>query len=48
MDPEFRKPGSDLMNPTLQQDMMAKLIPTVLKDKETAKQLALNEYLKDK
>ena len=27
--------------------MMAKLTPTVLKDKETAKQLALNEYLKD-
>ena len=46
-DPEFRKPGSDLINPTLQQDMMAKLTPTVLKDKETAKQLALNEYLKD-
>ena len=46
-DPEFRKPGLDLINPTLQQDMMAKLTPTVLKDKETAKQLALNEYLKD-
>ena len=40
-------PGSDLINPTLQQDMTSKLTPTVLKDKETAKQLALNEYLKD-
>ena len=47
-DPEFRKPGSDLINPTLQQDMTAKLTPTVLKDEETVKQLALNEYLKDK
>ena len=47
MDPEFRKPGSDSMNPTLQQDMMAKLTPTVLKDKEMVKQLTLNEYLKD-
>ena len=46
-DPEFRKPGFDLINPTLQQDMTAKLTPTVLKGKETAKQLALNEYLKD-
>ena len=46
-DPEFRKPGSDLINPTLQQNMTTKLTPTVLKDKETAKQLALNEYLKD-
>ena len=46
-DPEFRKPGSDLINPTLKQDMTMKLTPTVLKDKETAKQLALNEYLKD-
>ena len=46
-DPEFRKPKSDLINPTLQQDMTSKLTPTVLKDKETAKQLALNEYLKD-
>ena len=46
-DPEFRKPGSDLINPTLQQDMTSKLTPTVLKDKEMAKQLALNEYLKD-
>ena len=47
MDPEFRKPGSDLINSTVQQDMMAKLTPTVLKDKEIVKQLALNEYLKD-
>ena len=46
-DPEFRKSGSHLINPTLQQDMTAKLTPTVLKDKETVKQLALNEYLKD-
>ena len=27
--------------------MTAKLTPTVLKDKERVKQLALNEYLKD-
>ena len=47
-DPDFEKHGSDLINPTLQQDMTAKLTPTVLNDKEMAKQLALNEYLKDK
>ena len=45
-DPGFRKPGSEL-NPTISQDMTAKLDPIVLESKDKAKQVALNEYLKD-
>ena len=39
-------PGSKL-NPTISQDMTAKLEPIVLDSKDKAKQVALNEYLKD-
>ena len=35
------------MNPTISQDMTAKLDPIVLDSKDKAKQVALNEYLKD-
>ena len=45
-DPGFRKPGSEL-NPTISQDMTAKLDPIVLESKDKAKLVALNEYLKD-
>ena len=44
--PGFHKPGSEL-NPTISQDMTAKLDPIVLDSKDKAKQVALNEYLKD-
>ena len=46
-DPHFRKPGSDKMNPTLQQDLTGILMPVLLKRKDFAKQKALDEYLKD-
>ena len=45
-DPGFSKPGSEL-NPTISQDMTAKLDPIVLDSKDKAKQVVLNEYLKD-
>ena len=35
------------MNPAIGQDMTAKLEPIVLDSKDKAKQVALNEYLKD-
>ena len=40
------RPGSEL-NPTISQDVTAKLDPIVLESKDKAKQVALNEYLKD-
>ena len=45
-DPGFCKPGSEL-NPTISQDMTAKLEPIILDSKDKAKQVALKEYLKD-
>ena len=41
----FRKPGTEYLNPTIQQDMNQKLLPIILDNKDRAKQLALNEYL---
>ena len=41
----FRKPGTEYLNPTIQQDMNQKLLPIILDSKDRAKQLALNEYL---
>ena len=41
----FRKPGTEYLNPTIQQDMNQKLQPIILDNKDRAKQLALNEYL---
>ena len=45
-DPGFHDPASEL-NPTISQDMTVKLEPIVLDSKDKAKQVALNEYLKD-
>ena len=44
-DPKFKQPGSKYMNPTISQDIMAKLEPVVLADREDAKQAALKQYL---
>ena len=43
--PKFKQPGSEYMNPTISQDIMAKLEPVVLADREDAKQAALKQYL---
>ena len=45
MDPKFKQPGSEFLNPTLSQDLMAKMDPIVLADREEAKQAALKQYL---
>ena len=42
---EFRKPGTEYLNPMIQQDMNQKIMPIILDSKDRAKQLALNEYL---
>ena len=44
-DPKFKQPGSEFLNPTLSQDLMAKMDPIVLADREEAKQVALKQYL---
>ena len=44
-DPKFKQPGSEFLNPTLSQDLMAKMDPIVLDDREKAKQAALKQYL---
>ena len=44
-DLKFKQPGSEYMNPTISQDIMAKLEPVVLADREDAKQAALKQYL---
>ena len=44
-DPKFKQPGSEQVNPTLSQDLTAKLDPVVLADREDAKQAALKQYL---
>ena len=41
----IKQPGSKYMNPTISQDIMAKLEPVVLADREDAKQAALKQYL---
>ena len=43
--PKFKQPGSEYMNPTISQDITAKLEPVVLADREDAKQAALKQYL---
>ena len=45
IDPKFKQPGSEYMNPTIPQDIMTKLEPVVLADREDAKQAALKQYL---
>ena len=45
MDSKFKQPGSEFLNPTLSQDLMAKMDPIVLADREEAKQAALKQYL---
>ena len=44
-DPKFKQPGNEYLNPTLSQDLMAKMDPIVLADREDAKQAALKQYL---
>ena len=44
-DLKFKQPGSKYMNPTISQDITAKLEPVVLADTEDAKQAALKQYL---
>ena len=44
-DPKFEQPGSEYVNPTISQDITAKLEPVVLADREDAKQAALKQYL---
>ena len=43
--PKFKQPGSEFLNPTISQDLTAKLDPVVLADREEAKQAALKQYL---
>ena len=45
MDPKFKQLGSKFLNPTLSQDLMAKMDPIVLTDREEAKQAVLKQYL---
>ena len=44
-DPKFKQPGSEYLNLTISQDLMAKLDPVVLADRQEAKQAALKQYL---
>ena len=44
-DLKFKQPGSEYMNPTISQDITAKLEPVVLADREDAEQAALKQYL---
>ena len=44
-DPKFKMPGSEYQNPTLTQDLTAKMDPIVLSDREDARQSALKQYL---
>ena len=44
-DPKFKQPGSEFLNPKLSQDLIAKMDPIVLADREEAKQVALKQYL---
>ena len=45
-DPKFKQPGSEYRgNPAISQDIMAKLEPVVLADREDAKQAVLKQYL---
>ena len=44
-DPKFMQPGSEYLNPTLSQDLMAKMDHIVLAHREEAKQAALKQYL---
>ena len=44
-DPDFKKPGTEYMNPTISQDLTAKMNPIILDDKNKAKQLAVKEFL---
>ena len=44
-DPKFKMPGSEYLNPTLTQDLTAKMDPIVLADREDARQSALKQYL---
>ena len=44
-DLKFKQPGSEYVNPTISQDIMAKLEPVVLADREDAKQAELKQYL---
>ena len=44
-DQKFKQPGSEYLNPTISQDLIAKLDPVVLVDREEAKQAALKQYL---
>ena len=43
--PKFKQPGREYMNPTISQDITAKLEPFVLADREDVKQAALKQYL---
>ena len=43
--PDFKKPGTEYLNPTLSQDLTAKMNPIILDDKNKAKQLACKEFL---
>ena len=44
-DLKFKQPGSEFLNPMISQDLMAKLDPIVLDDREEAKQVSLKQYL---
>ena len=44
-DPDFKKPGTEYLNPTISQDLTAKMNPIILDDKSKAKQLACKEFL---
>ena len=44
-DLKFKQPGSEFLKPTLSQDLMAKMDPIVLADREEAKQVVLKQYL---
>ena len=45
-DPTFKQVGSEYLNPTITQDMMAKMCPIIMEDRDKAKQVSLREFIK--
>ena len=45
-DPTFKQVGSEYLNPTITQDMTAKMCPIIMEDRDKAKQVSLREFIK--
>ena len=45
-DPTFKQVGSEYLNPTITQDMTAKMCPIIMEDRDKAKQVSIREFIK--